>query len=201
MADAKNVYWHHATVTRGQKEELKKHRGATIWLTGLPSSGKSTIANALEYRLHLRGCHTVVLDGDNIRHGLNKNLGFSYEEREENIRRLAEVAKLFTSTGTINITAFISPYKGHRDAARALQANGDFLEIYVKCPVAVCEERDPKGLYRKARSGELKGFTGIDDPYEEPLAPELVLHTDRESPEDCVSSILSLLENRKIICA
>ncbi len=196
-----NVFWHQADITREDRERANGHKGVTIWLTGLSASGKSTIAVMLEKKLFERGCHTIVLDGDNIRHGLNKNLGFGKEDREENIRRIAELAKLFTSKGIINIAAFISPYRADRDMARSIQKEGDFLEVFIKCPIGVCEERDPKGLYKKARAGEIKGYTGVDDPYEEPRAPELVLETDKLTPPECVDKVIKFLAQRKIIHA
>ncbi|HLB25802.1 MAG TPA: adenylyl-sulfate kinase, partial [Nitrospirota bacterium] len=199
MQKAQNIFWHHGEITREDRERADGHKGVTIWLTGLSASGKSTVASLLEKRLFFMGCHTIVLDGDNIRHGLNKNLGFSKEDREENIRRIAELAKLFTSKGIINITAFISPYRADRDSARAIQQEGDFIEVYVRCPIDICEKRDPKGLYGKARAGLVKGFTGIDDPYEEPERPELVLDTDAKDPDECVDEILSLLVSRGVL--
>jgi len=193
---ATNVTWHESHVERQERERLLRQKGCTIWLTGLPSSGKSTAAFTLEHELLKRGRLAYVLDGDNIRHGLNKNLGFSAEDREENIRRIGEVAKLFADAGCITITSFISPYRKDRDQARSIhQAMGvKFFEVFIDAPVEVCEERDPKGLYKKARSGQLKGFTGVDDPYEPPLKPELVLNTAELSPAECAEKILALLE-------
>jgi adenylyl-sulfate kinase len=182
---ATNVVWHFTQVSRAQRETLLNQRGSTIWLTGLPSSGKSTTAFALEYELIRRGFMAYVLDGDNIRHGLNKDLGFAARDREENIRRVAEVAKLFADSGIIVITSFISPYRKERDFARQIhtQAGLDFTEVFIDTPVDVCEARDPKHLYAKARRGELKGFTGVDDPYEEPLDPDIVAKTAEHDPE------------------
>ena len=170
-------------------------KGCLIWFTGLSGSGKSTVAYTLEHALVQRGHLAYVLDGDNIRHGLNKNLGFSAEDREENIRRIGEVGKLFVDTGVITLTAFISPYKADRDANRALLKPGEFIEVFMDAPLDVCEQRDPKGLYKKARAGEIKGFTGIDDPYEPPENPELVIDTAEISPQDATTTIIQLLES------
>lgn len=197
---ASNITWHHHSVTREMRERLNKHKGATLWFTGLSGSGKSTLANELAAALHERGVRTYVLDGDNIRHGLNKGLGFSAEDRKENIRRIGEVAKLFTDAGVINMTAFISPYRADRQVARDLQPES-FLEVYVQADLGTCEERDPKGLYKKARAGEIKGFTGIDDPYEEPEAPEVIVDTAKNSVRSCVLQILQALEQRSLIPA
>lgn len=173
-----NVTWHNHKVGREQREELLKQKGVVLWFTGLSGSGKSTIANEVAYKLQKMGKLTYVLDGDNIRHGLNKDLGFSEEDRNENIRRISEVANLFADAGIIAITAFISPYKKYRNYCRTLVGNNRFIEIYAKASLKTCEKRDPKGLYKKARAGEIKHFTGIDDPYEEPEKPELILDTD-----------------------
>jgi len=173
----RNIYWHEGEINRADRERLYEHRAACIWFTGLSGSGKSTIAREVEKILYERGVHSYVLDGDNVRHGLNKDLGFSPEDRNENIRRIGEVAKLFVDAGLIVMTAFISPYRADRNSVRALMQNGDFIEVYVKCDLEVCEQRDPKGLYKKARAGEIKEFTGISAPYEEPLEPELVIDT------------------------
>lgn len=194
-----NLTWHHHGVGRSDREELLGHRGATVWLTGLSGSGKSTIADILSEMLHERGVLTAILDGDNIRHGLNIDLGFSPEDRKENIRRIAEVAKLFSSFGVLNILAFISPYREDRDFARSIQGEGDFLEVFVEVPLEVAEERDPKGLYRKARRGEIPSFTGISAPYEEPVSPEVILRTAEFSPEECAMKIIGALEGRGII--
>ncbi len=191
-----NVTWHEHRIDRRAREEMLGHRGATVWMTGLSGSGKSTVADALAAMLHDRGVLTAILDGDNIRHGLNGDLGFSPEDRAENIRRIGEVAKLFTSFGVVNILAFISPYREGRDRARAIQEDGDFIEVFVEAPLDVAEERDPKGLYRKARSGEIPSFTGISAPYEEPESPELVLHTADTTPEQCAAQVLDLLVER-----
>jgi adenylylsulfate kinase len=180
-------------VTREDRHRITGNRGGTIWFTGLSGSGKSTIAVEVEKRLWDRGIHAFVLDGDNVRHGLNKDLGFSPEDRTENIRRIGEVAKLFTHAGIITLTAFISPYRADRDQVRALMDPGDFIETYVDCALDVCEQRDPKGLYKKARAGQIPEFTGISAPYEAPLTPELVLHSDRLSEAECVRAVLDHL--------
>lgn len=195
----KNITWHHHGVDIGDREELLGHRGATIWLTGLSGSGKSTIADVLSEILHERGVLTAILDGDNVRHGLNSDLGFSPPDRKENIRRISEVAKLFTSFGVLNILAFISPYRFDRDFARSIQDEDQFIEVYVEVPLDVAEERDPKGLYKKARSGEIPSFTGISAPYEEPKSPELILRTHESTPEECALQIIGVLEEKGII--
>jgi adenylylsulfate kinase len=182
-------------VTRAQREAALGQRGVTIWFTGLSASGKSTIAINVDQMLTSRGKHCYVLDGDNIRHGLNRDLGFSPEDRNENIRRIGEVAKLFTQAGIINLTAFISPYIVDRDRNREIQEPRDFVEVYVECPLEVCEQRDPKGLYAKARAGLVKEFTGISAPYEAPLNPEIVLHTDRETEEESARRVVEFLES------
>ena len=198
MAEIKatNITWHEGHVDRAQREQILKQKGALIWFTGLSGSGKSTIAFTLEHLLVERGHMAYALDGDNIRHGLNKNLGFSAEDRGENIRRIAEVGKLFVDAGLITCTSFISPYAADRAAAREVVGNDAFIEVFVDTPLAVCEERDPKGLYKKARAGEIKGFTGIDDPYEAPPNPELVIDTSKVKPQEAVLTILDLLEKR-----
>ncbi len=191
---ATNITWHEGHVERVEREKLLSQKGVTIWFTGLSACGKSTIAFTLEHALVQRGRMAYVLDGDNVRHGLNKNLGFSAEDRTENIRRIGEVAKLFTDAGIITITSFISPYRADRDAVRTNLNNGEFVEVFVDAPLEVCEERDPKGLYKKARAGELKGFTGIDDPYEAPEKAELILNTAELSPEQSAQKLLEYLE-------
>ena len=196
---ATNITWHEATVGREAREKLHGHRAACLWFTGLPSSGKSTLALEVENILHAQGCHTIVLDGDNIRHGLNKNLGFSPEDRAENIRRIGEVANLFVEGGTIVMTAFISPYREDRDMARALVPEGRFFEIHVDCALEICEERDPKGLYKKARAGEIKEFTGIDAPYEAPEKPEIVIDTGALSIETSVQRVIDTLKESGIL--
>jgi adenylylsulfate kinase len=196
VAEAKstNITWHASQVTRDERERLLGQRGVTVWLTGLSGSGKSTIAVAAERELVRRGRLAYVLDGDNIRHGLNKNLGFSPSDRTENIRRIGEVAKLFADAGVIAMTSFISPYRSDRDAVRALAAPGDFVEVHVAASVETCESRDVKGLYQKARKGEIPEFTGISAPYEAPESPELVLDTNRQSAEESVASLVAYLE-------
>jgi adenylylsulfate kinase len=201
MAEQKatNIVWHQGAVTRDDRTQLNGHRGCTVWLTGLSGSGKSTIAVDLEKRLLERGVRTYILDGDNIRHGLNKNLGFSPEDRTENIRRIGEVAKLFTDAGLVAVTAFISPYRADRDQVRALMPAGDFVEVFVDCPVEVCEQRDVKGLYKKARAGEIKEFTGISAPYEAPDKPELAINTAEQSVEESAKQIVAHLERHGVI--
>ncbi|HBO45204.1 MAG TPA: adenylyl-sulfate kinase [Planctomycetaceae bacterium] len=206
------VHWHEHAVSREERERLNGHKGCVVWLTGLSACGKSTIANLVDHKLHSMGMRSYVLDGDNIRHGLNAGpgmlreahgeafakrfgLGFSAEDREENIRRIGTVAKLFCEAGTVAITAFISPYRSDRDRARSAVAKGDFIEIFVDAPLAVCEARDPKGLYKKARAGELKGFTGIDDPYEAPEKPELVLDAGTKTAEQLADEVIVYLKN------
>jgi adenylylsulfate kinase len=211
MANDTNVHWHEHSVTRAEREKLNKHRGCVIWFTGLSACGKSTISNLVDHKLHARGLHSFVLDGDNVRHGLNAGpgmlkerhgeefakrfgLGFSAQDREENIRRIGAVAKLFCEAGQITLTAFISPYRRDRDAVRATMAAGDFIEIFVDAPLEVCEKRDPKGLYKKARAGELKGFTGIDDPYEAPVKAELVLDAGSKTAEMLADEVIAYLQ-------
>ncbi|MDB5171687.1 MAG: cysC [Phycisphaerales bacterium] len=189
-----NITWHSGDVTRADREKLLGQRGVTLWLTGLSASGKSTIGCIVEKMLLDRKKHAYRLDGDNVRHGLNKNLGFSAEERAENIRRIGEVAKLFTDAGVIVIASFISPYRKDRDAVRANLGAGDFVEVYVKVSVEAAERRDPKGLYKKARAGEIKGFTGIDDPYEAPERPEIVIDTENTDPEIAAGQVLEYLD-------
>ncbi len=189
-----NITWHAGHVERADRERLLGQRGVTLWLTGLSGSGKSTVAVATEALLVESGRLAFVLDGDNVRHGLNKNLGFSPEDRTENIRRVAEVAKLFTESGTIVLTSFISPYRADRDAAREIFPEGDFVEVFVRAPLEVCEERDPKGLYVKARAGEIPEFTGISAPYEEPEKPEIVLDTAASSVEEGAAQLVAYLE-------
>ena len=201
MAEQKatNIVWHQGAVTRADRERLNGHRGATVWFTGLSGSGKSTIAVAVEKALLGRGVRAFVLDGDNIRHGLNKNLGFSPADRTENIRRIGEVAKLFTDAGVVALTAFISPYRADRDQARAVMQPGDFIEVLVDCPLEVCEQRDVKGLYQKARAGQIPEFTGISAPYESPLSPELTIRTHTQPAEESAQQVLSCLEARGIV--
>ena len=201
MAEQKatNIVWHQGAVTRADRERLNGHRGATVWFTGLSGSGKSTIAVAVEKALLGRGVRAFVLDGDNIRHGLNKNLGFSPADRTENIRRIGEVAKLFTDAGVVALTAFISPYRADRDQARAVMQPGDFIEVLVDCPLEVCEQRDVKGLYQKARAGQIPEFTGISAPYEPPPSPELTIRTHTQPAEESARQVLSFLEARGIV--
>jgi adenylylsulfate kinase len=214
MSDQPHVVWHQHSVSRKDREQLNGHQGCVVWFTGLSGSGKSTVANAVDHLLHARGVHTFLLDGDNIRHGLNATpqlladrgeayaqrfgLGFSAEDREENIRRIGCVAELFASAGLIVLTAFVSPYRRDRDLARKLVESGgqpgDFLEVFVDTPLEICEARDPKGLYKKARAGEIKNFTGISDPYEPPLQPELHLAAGQLSPEQLASAVVAHLE-------
>ena len=196
-----NVIWHHATVTRERREELHGHRGVVLWFTGLPSSGKSTIAHATEERLHRMRCRTFVLDGDNVRHSLCGDLGFSEGDRAENIRRVGELTKIFVEAGTIVLTAFVSPFRRDRERARGLLLPGDFLEIYCHCPLEVCEQRDPKGHYQRAREGKIRDFTGVSAPYEEPADSELVLHTAKLSIEESVEQVLTLLRDRGMVPA
>jgi adenylylsulfate kinase len=193
---SQNIVWHEGAVSRQDREEITGHKGGTIWFTGLSGSGKSTIAVELEKRLWDRGVHAFVLDGDNVRHGLNKDLGFSPEDRTENIRRIGEVAKLFTDAGIFALTAFISPYRADRDQVRAIMSDGDFVEVHVDCALAVCEERDPKGLYKKARAGQIPEFTGISAPYEAPEKPEIGLQSDRMNVDECVGAVLAYLESK-----
>jgi adenylylsulfate kinase len=198
---ATNIHWHDGEITREEREKAMGQKGATLWMTGLSGSGKSTIAVALEQVLAQRGFKAYRLDGDNVRHGLNKNLGFSAEDRTENIRRIGEVSKLFADAGIIAVNSFISPYVADRDTVRALHAEAGlpYLEIFVDAPLEVAEERDPKGLYKKARAGEIKGFTGIDDPYEAPEKAELHLRTDQHDVAGCVQQVIDLLVSHKII--
>lgn len=198
---ATNITWHEGNLTRDERCNHLRAKGCTLWFTGLPSSGKSTIASALEQVIVQRGIHCYRLDGDNIRFGLNKNLAFSADDRKENIRRIGEVAKLFADSGAIALTSFISPYAADRDAARALHdaAALPFLEVFVDTPINICEQRDPKGLYKKARAGEIKGFTGVDDPYEPPANPELRLASGTLTIEQCVQACLELLAARGLL--
>ena len=193
---ATNVTWHDHHVSQTERAEQNGHKGAVLWLTGLSACGKSTIANTVDHLLHSQGKRTYVLDGDNVRMGLNKNLGFSAEDRTENIRRIGEVAKLFADAGLITLTAFISPYREDRNKVRELLGEGEFLEIYVNASLETCEARDPKGLYKKARAGEIKGFTGIDDPYEAPENPEIELDADNKGIDELAGEVIADLEKR-----
>ncbi len=199
MEVTKNVVWHASTITKEDRHRMNSHKSAILWYTGLSGAGKSTLANKVEEKLFERGIHTYVLDGDNIRHGLNKGLGFTTEDRKENIRRIGEVAKLFVDAGAFVSTAFISPYREDRELVRNLVPEGEFIEVYVHAPLAVCEERDPKGLYKKARAGEIKHFTGIDDPYEAPENAELIIHTGERNLEDCAAEVMHYLESKGYI--
>lgn len=190
-----NVVWHQATVTRERRELQNGHRGAIIWFTGLSGSGKSTLAHGVEEQLHRMGCRTFVLDGDNVRHGLCGDLGFSAQDRVENIRRIGEVAKLFMEAGVIVLTAFISPFREDRNKVRAMVRPREFIEIYCQCPIDVCEQRDVKGLYKKARAGEISQFTGISSPYEAPDTPELGINTSEKTLEDSVQRVVSILSH------
>ena len=194
-----NIVWHHATVTRERRNKQNAHKSVVLWFTGLSGSGKSTLAHSVEEHLHQKGCRTYVLDGDNVRHGLSGDLGFSDNDRKENLRRIGEVSKLFIEAGTIVLTAFISPFREDRERVRNLMPHGDFLEIFVDCPIEVCESRDVKGLYKKARAGDIKEFTGISSPYEIPKKPELLVYTDQESLEDSTENVISLLRSRNLL--
>lgn len=201
ITKATNIHWHEGNLSREERWKALGCRGCTVWFTGLPSSGKSTIASALEQVIVTSGRVCYRMDGDNIRFGLNKNLGFSAEDRAENIRRIGEVAKLFADAGVVALTSFISPYRHDRDAARKIHSDAgiEFFEVFVDTPVAECENRDPKGLYKKARAGEIKGFTGVDDPYEAPLKAELVLKAGEKSVDACVRECLAMLEKAGVL--
>src|SRR5438477_10598111 len=199
MEATKNIVWHNAIITKADRHRMNGHKSAILWYTGLSGAGKSTLANKVEEKLFERGMHTYVLDGDNIRHGLNKGLGFTTEDRKENIRRIGEVAKLFVDAGAFVSTAFISPYRSDREMVRSIVQAGEFIEIYVYAPLEVCEDRDPKGLYKKARAGEIKNFTGIDDPYEAPANPELLINATSTSPQKAAILLLQYLEKQGII--
>ncbi len=187
-----NAVWHHATVTRARRERLNEHRSFVLWFTGLSGSGKSTLAHEVEERLHRQRRRTFVFDGDNVRHGLCAGLGFSANDRAENLRRIGEMAKLFVEAGIISLTAFISPYRSDRERIRKMFAPGDFYEIYCDCPLEVCEQRDVKGMYQRARAGDIPEFTGISAPYEAPENPDLRINTGRDSLDDCVGQVLDL---------
>jgi adenylylsulfate kinase len=198
-AEDRNITWHDHAVSREDMEKLNNHRGATVWFTGLSASGKSTVADYVARMLHSRGFRSAILDGDNVRHGLNSDLGFSPEDRTENIRRISEVAKLLTSFGIINLVAFISPYREDRDRARKIQREGDFIEVFVDAPLDVVEKRDPKGLYKKARAGEIPSFTGISAPYEAPENPEIHLRTDGQTPMESAAEVVKAMERLGVI--
>ena len=194
-----NTVWHHATVTRHRREEQNGHRGSIIWFTGFSGSGKSTLAHAVEEALYQRGCHTFVLDGDNVRHGLCGDLGFSAQDRVENIRRIGEMSKLFMEAGIIVLTAFISPFRDDRERVRGMVEHGDFIEIFCDSPIEICESRDVKGLYKKARAGQIKDFTGISSPYESPDNPELTVYTGTAELDACVQQVINEMVQRSII--
>ncbi|WP_404447523.1 adenylyl-sulfate kinase [Sutcliffiella horikoshii] len=198
-AKATNITWHEQTITKEERRAQNGHGSCVLWFTGLSGSGKSTIANAVSTELYRQSINEYVLDGDNVRHGLNKDLGFSEADRNENIRRIGEVAKLFVDSGKIVTTAFISPFRNDRDQVRELFENGEFIEVFVDCPLEECEKRDPKQLYAKARRGEIKDFTGIDSPYEEPEQPEITIASGNLTVEEAVTTILQYLRNQKII--
>lgn len=199
MKKSTNTVWHQATVTRSRREQQNKHKSVILWFTGLSGSGKSTLAHAVEEYLHQHQCRTYVLDGDNVRHGLCGDLGFSINDRKENIRRIGEVAKLMLEAGTIILTAFISPFAAERGLVRKLAPHGEFLEIFCDSSVEVCEQRDVKGLYKKARAGIIKDFTGISSPYEKPTRHELTVNTGTDSLEECVQQVIDLLKERNIV--
>ncbi len=199
MQNKNNVVWHRATVTRSRREGINGHRSVVLWFTGLSGAGKSTLAHAVEEHLHQKGCRTFVFDGDNVRHGLCADLGFSAEDRSENIRRIGQMAKLFVDAGVIALTAFISPFRADRQRVREIVGESDFLEIYCRCSLEECERRDVKGLYAKARAGVIREFTGVSSPYEEPLAPDLVIDTERQSLEKAVERVCGLLAARGLI--
>lgn len=194
-----DTVWHHATVTRARREQLNGHKSVIIWFTGLSGAGKSTLAHAVEEKLHQMSCRTFVFDGDNVRHGLCGDLDFSEEDRRENIRRIGEMAKLFVEAGVIALTAFISPFRADRLKVRNLAAPGDFIEVYCRCPIEVCEQRDVKGMYRRARAGEIRDFTGISSPYEEPENPELAIDTGSMPLDQCVDQVVGYLQGRGVI--
>ena len=196
-----NTVWHAATIRREHRQQQNGHGSAILWFTGLSGAGKSTLAHAVEERLHQLGCRTYVLDGDNVRHGLCGDLGFSAQDRTENIRRIGEVAKLMIDAGVITLTAFISPFRADRERVRGMVMHGEFIEIYCHCPVEVCETRDVKGLYQRARAGEVKDFTGISSPYEAPLKPELTVDTATQPLDACVTQVLDYLRGRGLLPA
>jgi len=194
-----NTVWHHATVTRERREKLNKHKSVVLWFTGLSGAGKSTLAHAVEEELHQHECRTFVLDGDNVRHGLCGDLGFSDKDRQENIRRVGEITKLFVESGVIVLTAFISPFADDRNHVRSMFSNDDFIEIFCDCPIDICEGRDVKGIYKRARAGEVKNFSGIDSPYEVPKHPELIINTNRLTLKESVYKVLEFLDSRGLI--
>ena len=195
----KNIVWHPTTITKKDRHRLNNHKSCTIWFTGYSGSGKSTLANELDFRLHSLGIRSYVLDGDNVRYGLNKELGFSPKDRFENIRRVGEVAKLFVDSGQIVITAFISPFEKDRNQVSKIFGEDEFIEVFIDCPLEICEKRDPKGLYKKARKGEIHDFTGIDSPYEPPINPDLTVNTEQYTVRNAANIIISYLEDKQII--
>ncbi|MDH5525740.1 MAG: adenylyl-sulfate kinase [Nitrospirota bacterium] len=197
--DDRNLTWHEGLINRADRNRFNGHKSGVVWMTGYSASGKSTLAHAMDKTLFESRVRVYVLDGDNVRHGLNRDLGFTAEARTENLRRVSEVAKLFCDAGIVVFTAFISPYRSDRDLARQTIGADDFHEVYVKCPIEVCESRDPKGIYKKVRAGKIAHFTGISDPYEEPLNPDVVLDTDRFSPEECVQQLTDYLRKKELI--
>ncbi|WP_404332590.1 adenylyl-sulfate kinase [Mesobacillus maritimus] len=199
MGKSSNITWHNSTITKQDRQSLNGHKSCVLWFTGLSGSGKSTLANAVDHSLHLEHCKSYVLDGDNIRHGLNKDLSFKKEDRQENIRRIGEVARLFVDSGQIVTTAFISPFREDRDMVRRMFPENEFIEVFVDCPIDVCEDRDPKGLYKKARNGEIPNFTGISSPYEAPNHPEITIRTDELSIGQSVDKIITYLKAKKIL--
>ncbi len=199
MGKSTNITWHNSTITKQDRQFLNGHKSCVLWFTGLSGSGKSTLANAVDFRLHQLKCNSYVLDGDNIRHGLNKDLSFNKEDRQENIRRIGEVAKLFVDSGQIVSTAFISPFREDRELVRELFNPDEFIEVFVNCPIAVCEERDPKGLYQQARQGKINEFTGISSPYEQPDNPEITIQTNEMTIDQSVEKILHYLKEKKIL--
>lgn len=199
MSQSTNIVWHDSSVSKEERSRLKKQKSVILWFTGLSGAGKSTISAAVEKELFTRGHHTYRLDGDNIRHGLNANLGFSQEDRTENIRRIGEVAKLMVDAGIITLTAFISPYREDRELVRELVEENEWIEIYVKASLDVCESRDVKGLYKKARAGEIKNFTGIDSPYEEPVNPDITIEVDQATVDESVQIVIQYLQNNQYI--
>jgi len=200
MSDkTENVVWHHATVTRERRQQMNGHQSFVLWFTGLSGSGKSTLAHAVEERLHQMQCRTFVFDGDNVRHGLCSDLGFGEEDRKENIRRIGEMTRLFVEAGVVAMTAFISPFREERQRVRSLFAPGEFIEVYCDCSLEVCEERDVKGLYAKARAGEIPNYTGISSPYEAPESPEIRVRTDQENIEQSIEHVFRYLREKKLI--
>ncbi|MGM0861539.1 MAG: adenylyl-sulfate kinase [Bacillota bacterium] len=199
MSNNQHIVWHPTAVMKADRQKLNRHKSCVLWFTGLSGSGKSVMANAVDEKLYERGIQSYVLDGDNIRHGLNQDLGFRAEDRVENIRRIGEVAKLFVDSGQIILTAFISPFREDRKMVKEKFPQEEFFEIYIKCPLNICEERDPKGLYKKARRGEIKHFTGIDSPYEAPLSPDLTIESDKISIADAADLIIHELQTKGII--